>query len=92
MAVGDVHVFPGFLTPVLTQLFFSPKKKNNKMHIKPSGLNIHWERLVERILMSMYNVRFGRELKAGDRHLQSGDLFYVLDWSRVNVFQHNPDL
>ena len=22
MAVGDVHVFPGFLTPVLTQLFF----------------------------------------------------------------------
>ena len=24
MAVGDAHVFPGFLTPVLTQLF-SPK-------------------------------------------------------------------
>ena len=23
MAVGDAHVFPGFLTPVLTQLFFS---------------------------------------------------------------------
>ena len=22
MAVGDAHVFPGFLTPVLTQLFF----------------------------------------------------------------------
>ena len=22
MAVGDVYVFPGFLTPVLTQLFF----------------------------------------------------------------------
>ena len=22
MAVGDTHVFPGFLTPVLTQLFF----------------------------------------------------------------------
>ena len=25
MAVGDAHVFPGFLTPVLTQLFF-PKR------------------------------------------------------------------
>ena len=23
MAVGDAYVFPGFLTPVLTQLFFS---------------------------------------------------------------------
>ena len=23
MAVGDAHVFPGFLTPVLTQLFFA---------------------------------------------------------------------
>ena len=23
MAVGDTYVFPGFLTPVLTQLFFS---------------------------------------------------------------------
>ena len=23
MAVGDAHVFPGFLTPVLTQFFFS---------------------------------------------------------------------
>ena len=22
MAVGDAHVFPGFLTPVVTQLFF----------------------------------------------------------------------
>ena len=22
MAVGDTHVFPGFLTPVLTQIFF----------------------------------------------------------------------
>ena len=22
MAVGDAHVFPGFLTPVLTQIFF----------------------------------------------------------------------
>ena len=22
MSVGDAHVFPGFLTPVLTQLFF----------------------------------------------------------------------
>ena len=22
MAVGDAHVFPGFLTPVLTQLYF----------------------------------------------------------------------
>ena len=22
MTVGDTHVFPGFLTPVLTQLFF----------------------------------------------------------------------
>ena len=22
MAVGDAHVFPGFLTPVITQLFF----------------------------------------------------------------------
>ena len=22
MAVGDAHVFPGFLTPILTQLFF----------------------------------------------------------------------
>ena len=22
MAVGDAHVFPGFLTPVLTKLFF----------------------------------------------------------------------
>ena len=22
MAIGDVHVFPGFLTPVLTQVFF----------------------------------------------------------------------
>ena len=22
MAVGDAHVFPGFLTPVLTELFF----------------------------------------------------------------------
>ena len=22
MAVGDAHMFPGFLTPVLTQLFF----------------------------------------------------------------------
>ena len=22
MAIGDAHVFPGFLTPVLTQLFF----------------------------------------------------------------------
>ena len=27
MAVGDAHVFPGFLTPVLTQLFF-PKQLN----------------------------------------------------------------
>ena len=27
MAVGDVYVFPGFLTPVLTQLFF-PKPPN----------------------------------------------------------------
>ena len=25
MAVGDAHVFPGFLTPVLTQLFFHRK-------------------------------------------------------------------
>ena len=25
MAVGDAHVFPGFLTPILTQLFF-PKR------------------------------------------------------------------
>ena len=24
MAVGDTHVFPGFLTPVLTQLFPKP--------------------------------------------------------------------
>ena len=28
MAVGDAHVFPGFLTPVLTQLFF-PKPRTN---------------------------------------------------------------
>ena len=27
MAAGDAHVFPGFLTPVLTQLFF-PKPPN----------------------------------------------------------------
>ena len=27
MAVGDAYVFPGFLTPVLTQLFF-PKPPN----------------------------------------------------------------
>ena len=26
MAVGDSHVFPGFLTPVLTQLFFPEQR------------------------------------------------------------------
>ena len=29
MAAGDAHVFPGFLTPVLTQIFFpKPPTKN----------------------------------------------------------------
>ena len=31
MAVGDAHVFPGFLTPVLTQLFF-PKPLTTFSH------------------------------------------------------------
>ena len=30
MAVDDAHVFPGFLTPVLTQLFF-PKTPNTSL-------------------------------------------------------------
>ena len=30
MAVGDAHVFPGFLTPVLTQLFF-PKPPTSSL-------------------------------------------------------------
>ena len=49
MAVGDAHVFPGFLTPVLTQLFF-PKQpttfltcfcrgERRKYAGKKSGLN-----------------------------------------------------
>ena len=32
MAVGDTHVFPGFLTPVLTQLFF-PKPPTTFSHV-----------------------------------------------------------
>ena len=31
MAVGDAHAFPGFLTPVLTQLFF-PKAPTIFLH------------------------------------------------------------
>ena len=29
MAVGDAYVFPGFLTPVLTQLFFPNERKSD---------------------------------------------------------------
>ena len=36
MAVGDAHVFPGFLTPVLTQLFF-PKPPNTFLTCFCSG-------------------------------------------------------
>ena len=32
MAVGDAYVFPGFLTPVLTQLFF-PKPTTTFFHM-----------------------------------------------------------
>ena len=38
MAVGDAYVFPGFLTPVLTQLFF-PKPLTTFLSAEVRGKN-----------------------------------------------------
>ena len=46
MAVGDAYVFPGFLTPVLTQLFF-PKLTPLR---KKKPLKTLWEK--EKILVT----------------------------------------
>ena len=49
MAVGEAHVFPGFLTPVLTQLFFPTtfltclcRGETRKYAGKESRLNRGW--------------------------------------------------
>ena len=38
MAVGDAYVFPGFLTPVLTQLFF-PKPLTTFLTVLKPGID-----------------------------------------------------
>ena len=49
MAVGDAHVFPGFLTPVLTQLFF-PKPPTT--FLKPASVEVRDENTPERKVAS----------------------------------------
>ena len=49
MAVGDAHVFPGFLTPVLTQisfqshgLLFSPEADVRRKYTSKKKIHINW--------------------------------------------------
>ena len=48
MAVGDAYVFPGFLTPVLTQLFF-PKPPTTFSH---ASAEVRGENMPERKVAS----------------------------------------
>ena len=60
MAVGDAYVFPGFLTPVLTQLFFPKpttlsKKAMLYQHANVRNMWMIW-RLHPLTLASMFNI------------------------------------
>ena len=44
MAVGDAHVFPGFCTPVLTQLFF----QNHRPPLSHASVEVKGENTPER--------------------------------------------
>ena len=47
-AVGDAHVFPGFLTPVLTQLFFP----SHRLLFSHASAEVRGKNTLERILAS----------------------------------------
>ena len=57
MAVGDAHVFPGFLTPVLTQLFFP--KPPTAFH---ASTEVRGENTPERKLASTGNQTHNHEV------------------------------
>ena len=44
MAVGDAHVFPGFLTPVLTQLSF----QSHRLYFSHASAEVRGENTPER--------------------------------------------
>ena len=44
MAVGDTHVFPGFLTPVLTQIYF----KSHRLLFSQASAEVTGENALER--------------------------------------------
>ena len=48
MAVGDAHVFPGFLTPVLTQLSF----QSHRLLFSHASAEVRGEKTPERKLVS----------------------------------------
>ena len=48
MAVSDEHVFPGFLTPVLTQLFF----QSHQLLFSHASAEVRGENTLERKLAS----------------------------------------
>ena len=51
MAVGDAYVFPGFLTPVLTQLFF-PKPQSQRLLFSHASAEVRGENTPERKVAS----------------------------------------
>ena len=63
MAVGDAHVFPGFLTPVLTQLFF-PKPPTTFLK---SSAEVRGEKTPERKLASTGDRTHNHQVKSPTR-------------------------
>ena len=86
MAVGDAHMFPGFLTPVLTQLFF-PKPPTTFLTCFCRGERRDWQfqKYVKscQVASSISSLTFYLVLKldipAGDKHF---DRLWECPWAR----------
>ena len=76
MAVGDAHVFPGFLTPVLTQLSF----QSHRLLFSHASAEVRGENTPERKLASTEDQTHNHQVMSPTRSPLSH-----LGWPKKNV-------
>ena len=81
MAVGDAYVFPGFLTPVLTLLFF----QSHRLLFSHASAEVRGENTPERKVASTWDRTHNHQVMSPTRSPLSHPGGSV--WERVNYFQ-----